>query len=109
MPEPDLSILASIDYTSRGVPPRREEIYALIEISDSSTRRDMEIKRDLYAHHAIPDYLIIDIDGNELIHFTSPDGGRYPAPRRLTAGDTFQLAAFPGLEFEAASLLAAPR
>jgi Uma2 family endonuclease len=96
-PHPDIAVLAALPYRDMNRPPRPSEIYAMIELAASSLARDTRIKRSLYGRFAIPDYLVVDLDADALIHFSQPAAGDYPEPRRLGRGDTLTLATLPDI------------
>ncbi len=108
-PQPDVLIVprkpAAYLYGSK---PRHDELYALIEIADSSLRKDLGYKRELYRRYAIPDYVIVDLKRNVLLRFSadSDRGGALPTP--LRAGDRFSLAAVPEIELAAERFLLPP-
>ncbi len=60
-PEPDVSV-------SRRAPGHSHpsEPLLLIEVSESSLRRDREIKARLYAETGVPEYWIVDLSSDEL-------------------------------------------
>ncbi|MGK7893640.1 MAG: Uma2 family endonuclease [Xenococcus sp. (in: cyanobacteria)] len=49
--------------------PFSEEIYLLIEISDSTLEKDLEQKRIAYAHAGILEYWVLDLKAQQLIVF----------------------------------------
>jgi Uma2 family endonuclease len=104
-PEPDLAILADLAYARLNRVPPPAEIYAIIELADSSLGKDTETKRRLYASFDIADYLVVDIAGDVLLHYNVPRGGDYPEPRRLGCDDTFTLAALPEIVLAAEPFL----
>jgi len=104
-PEPDIAVLAPLPYKRLNRPPEPSEIFATIELSDSSLGKDTRTKRLLYARFAIADYLVVDLKSDVLLHFSQPDGEDYPEPRRLGRGDTFTLAALPDIVLEAERFL----
>jgi len=108
-PQPDVLIVprkaAPYLYGSK---PRYDELYALIEIADSSLRRDLGYKRELYRQYAIPDYFVADLNRNELLHFSVDSDGGYTLPVHLGSGDRFSLGALPSIELAAERFLLPP-
>ncbi len=94
-PEPDIVILADVDYELRGRVPEPFETFATIEIANTSFIRDTETKRILYAKFEIRDYLVVDLERNELIHYSEPVGGDYAKTRTMKRGEAFVLASLP--------------
>jgi Uma2 family endonuclease len=104
-PYPDLVVLENFKYDLLKASPEPEQIYAIVEISDSSLAKDTLTKRRLYAQFAIADYLVVDLTGNVVLHFSQPADGDYPEPRGLARDDAFALAAFPDIVLSAERFL----
>ena len=103
-PEPDISVvkLPVSLYDSRH--PSTEEIYLLIEISDSTLEKDLEQKRIAYAHADIKEYWVVDLKARQLIVFQQPSGNTYQIKRTYSQG-TISLVAFPNIEVSVEKLL----
>jgi Uma2 family endonuclease len=104
-PEPDIAVVADLPYRRMNRPPEPSEVYAMIELAASSLAKDTRIKRSLYGRFAIPDYLVVDLNDDVLIHFSQPAGGEYPEPHRLGRGDTLALSALPDIRLSAERFL----
>ena len=105
-PEPDIAILALLDYEGRRVAPAPNEIYAMIELSQSSLLKDTRTKRRLYARFEIADYIVVDLAKNEVIlDFSRPRAGDYTVTRRFGHGKTFAIAAVPEIAFSSDAFL----
>lgn len=74
-PEPDIALVAGspLDY-SRSHPTAA---LLIVEVSDSSLRKDRGPKRDLYARAGIPEYWILDLAGRTLEVYRDPVQGLY--------------------------------
>jgi Uma2 family endonuclease len=107
-PYPDLAVLANVPYDLLKAAPEPSQIYALIEIADSSLAKDTSTKRRLYGRFAIADYLVVDLSANVVLHFSNPSDGGYPEPRRLERSDVFTLAALPNIVLGAERFLDEP-
>lgn len=100
-PQPDLKVVvpsAKAYFTRHPMP---EEIFAVVEIADTSLKTGTEYKRDLYARFEIHDYLVADVNHRRLLHYSSPADGRYPEPAGLSYGDTFTINALPDIVLSA--------
>ncbi|MEX0269622.1 Uma2 family endonuclease [Leptolyngbyaceae cyanobacterium UHCC 1019] len=101
-PEPDLTIVKnrSDDYLESH--PNSEDLWLLIEISDSSLTYDQETKLSLYAEHNIQDYWIFNLLENVLETYSEPyqklqgDFG-YQVKRVFLPNDAIALPHFPDL------------
>ncbi len=78
-----------------------EEVVAIVEISDSSLRKDTGPKRDLYARSGIVDYLVADVTNRLLLHYVHPSKGEYAEPQRLSYGNSFTLVGLSDIELKA--------
>lgn len=54
-----------------------QDVYLLIEIAKSRPERDLELKRDLYASFAIPEYWVFDLQNRVIKRYTNPTNGIY--------------------------------
>ena len=76
-PEPDIAIvrLPNTNYLNRH--PYPEDIYWLIEISNTTLEDDLNRKKRIYANAGINEYWIIDLKNTELIVFREPSQNDY--------------------------------
>lgn len=68
-PEPDVVV------HRRGLKPldvRGPDVLLLIEVTDSSTHRDLVLKAKLYAKHGVPDYWVLDAVRRRVVVHTHP-------------------------------------
>jgi Uma2 family endonuclease len=86
-PAPDIVVLAPRE-SGYSTPPSHSEILAMIELADSSLRKDRGPKLRLYARSGVPDYLLVDLGANVLYHFAGPYEIGYAKERALNYGDT---------------------
>lgn len=107
-PQPDIVVLAPDAAERIDRYPLIDEMYAFIEISDSSLRQDLGEKQDLYARFGIREYLVIDIDGRRLLRFTDPSEGRFERRQELSYGHTFSLRLLPEVTLQATAFLPPP-
>jgi Uma2 family endonuclease len=86
-PEPDLAIVADLDYSTRH--PSGDEIAVAIEVADSSLARDRSTKQRVYANAGIAHYVIVNLADDVVESYTEPvrgDGARYGRHETLTTG-----------------------
>jgi len=76
-PEPDIAVLKyrSDDYSESH--PSASDVFALIEVSDTTYDFDKEVKAALYAKNRISEYWIIDINRKRIEVYTLSDGEEY--------------------------------
>jgi Uma2 family endonuclease len=101
-PEPDLAIvrLSSDRYVDRH--PYSEDIYWLIEISNTTLDYDLNDKKRIYASAGINEYWVVDIKQTELIVFSEVSGNDYQTKTTLSNGTVTPLA-FPDLKINVSS------
>src|SRR6185369_3329090 len=100
-PQADLALLPSQDY-SRAHP---ERAYLLIEVAESSLRRDRLIKAALYARAGVAEYWIVNLaDGVIEVH-RGPRNGHYGSVTTHGPGETIRPEAFADIEVSIADIL----
>ncbi|MBI5480724.1 MAG: Uma2 family endonuclease [Deltaproteobacteria bacterium] len=104
-PEPDVAVVPPGDYVDRH--PTRALL--VIEVADSSLRKDRDVKADLYAAAAIPDYWLIDLEERAVEVFRDPVAGRYSTVTRHGRTEALRPTAFADLEVALAEVLPARR
>jgi Uma2 family endonuclease len=103
--EPDLAILADRPYFEEKRVPDPDEIYAMIELAESSIARDTRVKGRLYARFSIRDYVVVDLVKGKLLHYSDPKDGDYASRRSMDRGESFRIAALPSIELESSGFL----
>ena len=70
--EPDIAIVQRLgrDYLEHH--PYPENIFWLIEYSNSSLSKDLETKSHLYAEAGIPEYWVVNLQRKQLVGFRDP-------------------------------------
>ena len=64
-PEPDIAVVRPPGRMYRNRHPYPEDIFWLIEFSDSSLVRDLAQKRRLYAQAQVPEYWVVDLQRSQ--------------------------------------------
>lgn len=93
-PEPDIAVVQRLGREYLEHHPYPENIFWLIEYSDSSLDRDLETKSKVYAEVKIPEYWVVNLHRRQLIVFQDPQDGQYASKFTLTVGTIYPLA-FP--------------
>ena len=96
-PQPDLAVLRPNARKYRDAYPMPEDVLLLVEISDSSLRRDRELKLPLYARAGIQEYWIVDAQDEVVDVYASPTNLNYASARTFRRGEFISPAAFPDL------------
>lgn len=94
--QPDLAVLCDPekidDSGARGAPDWVVEV-----LSPATTSYDRITKRDLYEHHGVREYWLVDPVARGLLIYRLDDSGRYGSPESLPAEGETLVDLFPGL------------
>jgi Uma2 family endonuclease len=103
-PEPDLAIVQRVEDNYLSHHPYPENIFWVIEYSNTSLDKDLGVKADIYAEAGIPEYWVVNLKKNTLIVFRDPVNGKYQSQQEFTSGMISPLA-FPDVAIDVARLL----
>ncbi len=104
-PQPDLLLLRPRDDFYLHAHPRPEDVFLLIEVSDSTLLIDREEKLPIYARAEIPEVWIVNLPERVIEVYTDPSRGEYAQTRRVHGGDALAPSAFPDAVIDTAALL----
>ncbi len=102
--EPDLAIVQRLGDEYLVHHPYPENIFWVMEYSNTSLEKDLGIKAEIYAAAGIAEYWVVNLKENKLIVFRDPVNGKYQSQQELTSGQISPLA-FADLTIEVARLL----
>ena len=104
-PEPDFMLLkpSPDDYTSRH--PQPEDVFLLIEVSDSTLDYDHEEKLPAYGRAGVAEVWIVNLNELTIEVYREPHFTGYGSKTVLRAGDTTAPLAFPDAAVDVAELL----
>ena len=103
-PEPDVAIVQPLGREYLQHHPYPENVFWLIECSNTSLTKDLEIKRKAYAAANIGEYWVIDLKNQHLKVFRDPVDGDYQSEAVFTTGELCPLA-FPSIPVSVQRLL----
>ncbi len=103
-PEPDIAVVRLPKDIYKHHHPYPEDIYWLIEISNSTLEKDVKEKTITYARNSIAEYWVIDLLHKKLWVFTQPNLPGYSQRQEFTAGNISPLS-FPNMAIAVSSLL----
>jgi Uma2 family endonuclease len=94
-PEPDIAIahIDPLDYEDHH--PTPTEIFWLIEVADSTLRRDRDLKVPVYGRSGIQEYWILDVPERCLYVFREPEQDGYRWEQKLSEQDAIAPLTFP--------------
>jgi len=105
-PQPDIAIVTPPESGYDNRHPGPEDVYWLMEVSNSTLIFDLEEKAPLYARDGIVEYWVVDVPNRQLWVHRHPDAGTYREVLTLVSGSVSPLN-FPGLEVSIERLLPA--
>lgn len=104
-PQPDLTIAAPLREVYRTQHhPYPENIFWLVEYSNTSLAKDLDAKRQTYARAGIPEYWVVNLKNRVVTVFRQPDGGDYQYEETISEG-TLHPVAFPRVSITVRQLL----
>lgn len=103
-PEPDIAIVQRLGREYLEHHPFPENIFWLIEYSDSSLDKDLETKTKIYAEANILEYWVVNLRKRHLVIFRDPQDGEYASKSTLTGGIIHPIG-FPEIAISVASII----
>jgi Uma2 family endonuclease len=103
-PEPDIAIVQRVPDHYLSHHPYPENIFWVMEYSDTSLSKDLGVKADIYAAAGIPEYWVNNLKESKLIVFRDPVNGKYQSQQELTSGSISPFA-FPDVAIDVTQLL----
>ncbi len=91
-PQPDIALLKWRDDYYEKAHPQPEDVFLVIEVSDSTVRYDRDVKIPLYARHGIMEAWLLDIPNQGLEVYRNPQAGKYQQMTRYREGQLAPLA-----------------
>ncbi len=92
-PQPDFALVRKDRPLGRYSQP--EDVYLLIEVSDSSLQKDRDWKASIYARDGIQEYWILNLQNHQLEVYRDPEDARYTTTFVLKTGQLATCLAFP--------------
>lgn len=102
LPEPDLALVPLGDYAHR----HPDSAFLVIEVAESSLRKDRLAKGRVYARAGVPEYWIVNVGEGVVEVHKEPEATGYTRVREGRAGEILSPAAFADIEVKLADLLA---
>ncbi len=105
-PEPDITLFPA--GTSEEHRPSARDALLVVEVADTSLAYDRQTKAPLYARFAIPEYWIVDLNGDQIeVHRESSPAG-YRSVRSYRRGERLSPAFAPDLVVDVDMILGRP-
>jgi len=91
-PEPDIAIVQELEDEYLTHHPYPENVFWLMEYSNTSLEKDLGIKAEIYAEANIQEYWVVNLRDGILVVFRDPAQGRYRSRQEFTQGTICPLA-----------------
>ena len=104
VPEPDIAWVVERNYSERR--PSAEDVYLIVEVSDSSLRYDRGEKADLYAAAGVKDYWVVNLVENVVEVRRDPTTNGYQSLQTYKTGQSIAPLAFPNVSLSISSVIA---
>jgi Uma2 family endonuclease len=85
-PEPDIAIVQRLGREYLEHHPYPQNIFWVIEYSDSTLEKDLEQKTKIYAESGIPEYWVVNLRKREVVVFRNPQKSDYLSKFTLREG-----------------------
>jgi Uma2 family endonuclease len=104
-PQPDVAVLRARDDLYAAQHPGPESIFLLIEVADASLMYDRNTKLPLYARWGIGEIWLVDLVGNVVDVYSSPEGNVFTRTQRYQRGSTVASVVLPQIQIAASEIL----
>ena len=104
-PQPDLSLLRPRhDFYAEGH-PTPADVLLVVEVADSSTQVEREIKLPLYAQAMLPEVWLISLPDDTIERYSQPADGAYQLAQTLKRGEVLISTIILNLNLDVAAIL----
>lgn len=104
-PQPDLALLRRRNDFYETGHPKPEDIFLVIEVSDTTADFDREIKIPTYAEEGIAEAWLVDLNAQAIEIYQQPTASGYQNKQQLNRGQTITVPGFPNVQFSVEQLL----
>lgn len=108
-PEPDIVLAVPDEDFYETKHPVPDEIYLILEVSDSTLSLDRNAKSLAYARAGIQQYLLLNVNEKTLEDYREPAADGFQSKQTYRAGQEFRLVAFPDFSLFVSEFLPAER
>ena len=103
-PQPDF-VLADLTKYDGKRHPRANEVFLVVEVSDSTLKYDRDVKMPLYAAAEIPEVWIVNLQNNIIEIHQDPSNGIYQLAKIYNRGEVLKSAILPNLSLDVSKIL----
>lgn len=102
-PQPDIALVPRVRQLRRKYPP--EDLFLLVEVSDSSLGFDRTRKLKAYAQAGVREYWIVNLDEDVVEVFREAKGEKYAVALRFALGESVAPLAFEDIQVPVADII----
>ena len=104
-PQPDFAILQRRpDFYANGH-PQPHDVYAVVEVSDTTIEFDRTVKMPLYAQNGIAEVWIVDLNAPRVEVYREPNASGYQSIQTFDRGQFLSFQAFTDVQFQVDQIL----
>lgn len=96
-PEPDIAVVRPDPRDYFDQHPTARDVYLIVEVADTTLRKDQGVKARDYAASGIEDYWLLDVENRQLYIFREPTSDGYQQKIILLENETVTSLRFPQL------------
>lgn len=104
-PQPDLAVLRRRDDFYATGHPKPDDIFLVVEVSDTTVDFDREVKIPTYAEEGIAEAWLVDLNAQTLEVYRHPKPSGYQSKQQFNRGQTIAVPGFPDVQFSIEQLL----
>jgi Uma2 family endonuclease len=105
-PQPDLALIRDKAEGYDAALPSAEDVLLAIEVSDTTLGYHRGTKLRLYAAHGVPEYWVVDLQGERIEAYRGPGATGYASREGVSGDDPLTVAALPGVALRAGDCFA---
>lgn len=99
-PQPDISILQRREDFYNAGHPTPADIFALVEVSDSTIEFDRDVKVPMYAQEQISEVWLLNLNNTQIERYRQPIANTYQQQQIFNLGETLSFQGFPDIPIE---------
>ncbi|WP_299413312.1 Uma2 family endonuclease [Acaryochloris sp. IP29b_bin.148] len=99
-PQPDISILQRREDFYNAEHPTPADIFALVEVSDSTIEFDRDVKVPIYAREQIAEVWLVNLNNTQIECYRQPTANSYQQWQVFNLGEKFNFQAFPDVPIQ---------
>jgi Uma2 family endonuclease len=99
-PQPDLVLARTVAHRYKIRHPSPEDVYLIIEVSDTTLSFDVDEKLPMYARAGIPEVWIVDLNEQVIRIHRNPKGKKFQKITRVHQGEFASPAKFPDVKVD---------